>query len=206
METKLTQPETAVHQQLIFSNHCAGVAWMVFISHVRFLNDAPSLVKANKTDRTEKALAAMTRRKLSLRLPPQVRKNLRRYELRGPARSYCAREEWGWRTGHILQEARERLIVLREESVKKARRVNDLLIGSLLHFLALCVIQTLLYFVVSRWCVDILITAENPVSGHCSVCRRSPSRSAVPFPLKSFNYFFCILAALSVERYIPLLE
>lgn len=33
-----------------------------------------------------------------------------------------------------------------------------------------------------------------------------PSCSAVPFPLKSFNYFFCILAALSVERYIPLLE
>lgn len=116
------------------------------------------------------------------------------------------REQWGWRTGHILQEAGERFIVLQGVSVKKAWWMNDLLIGSLLHFLALCVIQTLLYFVVSRWCVDILITAENPVSPHCSVWRCSPSRSAVPFPLKSFNYFFCILAALSVERYIPLLE
>ena len=115
-------------------------------------------------------------------------------------------EEWGWRTGRILQEAGERFIVLQGVSVKKARQMNDLLIGSLLHFLALCVIQTLLYFVVSRWCVDILITAENPVSRHCPVWRRSPSCSAVPFPLKSFNYFFCILAALSVERYIPLLE
>lgn len=95
-----------------------------------------------------------------------------------------SREKWGWRTGHVLQGAGERVIVLWGVSVKKARRMNDLLMGSLLHFPALCLIQTLLYFVVSRWCVDILITAENPVSPHCSVWRRSPLTLSCTFALK----------------------
>lgn len=114
------------------------------------------------------------------------------------------------RVGHILEEqaaeAGERLIVLWGVSVKRARRMNDLLIGSLLHFPTLCFIQTVPYFGVSRWCVDILITEENLVSQYCSDWRCTPSCSAVLFPLKSFHYFFCILAALSMERYIPLLE
>lgn len=94
-------------------------------------------------------------------------------------------------------------------SVKKARRMNDLLIGSLLHFLALCVIQTLL-----------LLCSVKVMCGYTHHGRKSCQSRIVRFdvvlphaqlylffsPLKSFNYFFCILAALSVERYIPLLE
>lgn len=165
--------------------------------------------KITETVRTEKALAVIVTEKETAITATSSRQTRPQQKWTLPYSSpfLCmSREKWGWRTGHVLQEAGERCIVLRGVSVKKARPMNDLLIGSLLHFLALCVIQTLLHFVVSRWCVDILITAENPVSQHCSVWRRSPSRSAVPFPLKSFNYFFCILAALSVERYIPLPE
>lgn len=45
-----------------------------------------------------------------------------------------------------LTGAKNRSLLCREIQL----RINDLLIGSLLHFLALCVIQTPFYIVVSR--------------------------------------------------------
>lgn len=121
--------------------------------------------KITEIDRTEKALAAtaIVTEKETVITAAYSRQN-RPQEKWTPWSSLqllcCGREEWGWRTGHILEEAGEASLFHGRASVKKARWMNDLLIGSLLHFLAL--FKHSFYFVVSRWCVDILITAENP--------------------------------------------
>lgn len=84
-------------------------------------------------------------------------------------------------------------------------RINDLLRGSLLHFPALCLGNALLHGgrKVTCGCAPSLVASAIVGPG-----RGPPLPSAVPFffLLKSFNYFFCILAAPSVERYIPLPE
>lgn len=87
----------------------------------------------------------LQRKKLSLLRPPQNQK--RPQEKMNSVQLviivlWLWKKKWGCRTTHVLQVAAERFIVVQRVSVKRAWRMNDLLMGSLLHFLALCIIQT----------------------------------------------------------------
>lgn len=111
-------------------------------------------------------------------------------------------EGWGWRTGHVLVE---RVIVLQGLSVTNEwpPRTPAPLFSIVPHSGAppLCNVKVMCEHTHQHGRKILPV----PTAIVC-LWRHSPSCSAVPFPFKSFNYFFCILAALSAERYIPLLE
>lgn len=88
-------------------------------------------------------------------------------------------EGWGWRTGHVLVG---RVIVPQGLS---AANEWPLRTPAPRFFLALCLIQVLLHFLMSRWCVDTLINKVRTIlpvpAAAVGLWRHPPPCSAVPF-------------------------
>lgn len=114
-------------------------------------------------------------------------------------------EEGGWRTGHILQEAKEHFIVLQRVSVKKEWPPYGIPapLASIVRYSnvpLLCSVKVMWgYTHHSR-------KSCQPALFRFDIALPHPHAQLYLFLLKSFNYCSSILAALSVERYIPLLE